>query len=364
MKRITRYNNQLPQTFFELAAQWFRCSGIQEPGGGVARYYLADRKRNLPVSTEITGYAVSSLVYLHSLTGAPADLDSAVLSARFLTRSAWVAPLAVFPFEIDQPFAYFFDCGIVARALLAVFRATGNREYLDIAAACGRTMAKDFAGERGIHAILNLPSKQPVAAEPRWSRSPGCYQLKSALAWRELFEETGDKDFEAHYEAALEQALDSHETFLPGHAEREQVMDRLHAYAYFLEGLLPPLSDPRCAAALRAGLDRAGALLEEIAPAFERSDVRAQLLRVRLFAHAAGVMPLDEAAASAEAARIAAYQREDSDRAIHGGFYFGKKGQVLLPYVNPVSTGFCLQALALWEEHRTGGVRTCARMLI
>ncbi|MSV29250.1 MAG: hypothetical protein EXQ52_11015 [Bryobacterales bacterium] len=354
----------MPQTFFELAAQWFRSSGIQEPGGGVARYYLTEKKRNLPVSTEITGYAVSSLVYLHSLTGDAATLESAVLSARFLTRSAWVAPISIFPFELDQPFAYFFDCGIVVRALLAIYRATGNQECLDIAVACGRTMARDFVAPDGcIHAVLNLPSRQPLVPEPRWSRSPGCYQLKAALAWHELFEETGDPDFEAYYARALEHALATHESFLPG-AAREGVMDRLHAYAYFLEGLLPRLEDPRCADALRMGLDRANALLLEISPVFERSDVRAQLLRVRLFGHALGALPLDESAASAEAALISAYQREDSDRAIHGGFFFGKKGQVLLPYVNPVSTGFCAQALALWREHQGGGVKTCRRMLV
>ena len=46
--------------------EWFLGSGIQQTNGGVARYYLVDSRRNLPVSTEITGYAVSALVYLHS----------------------------------------------------------------------------------------------------------------------------------------------------------------------------------------------------------------------------------------------------------------------------------------------------------
>jgi hypothetical protein len=36
----------------------------------------------------------------------------------------------------------------------------------------------------------------------------------------------------------------------PGHPERPKVMDRLHAFGYFLEGLLPRASQPRCAVAL------------------------------------------------------------------------------------------------------------------
>jgi hypothetical protein len=59
----------LPPTFIDRAGRWFLHSGIQEAGGGVARYYRSDTGRNNPVSTEITGYAVSTLVYLHALTG-------------------------------------------------------------------------------------------------------------------------------------------------------------------------------------------------------------------------------------------------------------------------------------------------------
>jgi hypothetical protein len=50
------------------AGEWFLRSGIQEPSGGVARYYRADLERNHAVSTEITGYAVSAFVYLHAVT--------------------------------------------------------------------------------------------------------------------------------------------------------------------------------------------------------------------------------------------------------------------------------------------------------
>jgi len=120
-------------------------------------------------------------------------------------------------------------------------------------------------------------------------------------------------------------------------------MDRLHAFAYFLEGLLPCAAEERCAAAIRDGIRRMACHLREIAPAFERSDVYAQLLRLRVYADAAGVAPLDRAAAQQEAAALESFQAEN------GGFYFGRKGGVVLPYENPVSTAFALQALALWN---------------
>ena len=55
--------------------EWFLHSGIQQPDGGVARYYLVDAARNLPASTEITGYTASAFVYLHSVTHDARYLD-------------------------------------------------------------------------------------------------------------------------------------------------------------------------------------------------------------------------------------------------------------------------------------------------
>lgn len=326
------------------AGEWFYSSGIQEPGGGVARYYRTDTGRNAAVSTEITGYAADTFVCLHALTGEPRYLERAAAAARFLC-TVWKSGGGALPFEPGEPgFAYFFDCGIVARGLLSVWRATGKDELLATAAAIGSHMARDYASSEGFHPVLSLPGKQPVAGDPlSWSRASGCYQLKAAMAWRELAEATGESCFLDRYETVLESSLRTHAGFLPGHPERPRVMDRLHAFLYFLEGLLPCAREVRCSAALQDGMGRASGLLGEIAPEFARSDVYAQLLRVRIFADRLGAVPLDRDAAACEAARLAEFQASD------GGFHFGRRNRRWLPYRNPVSTAFALQALALWD---------------
>ncbi len=91
--------------------------------------------------------------------------------------------------------------------------------------------------------------------------------------------------------------------------------------------------------------------LREISPRFERSDVCAQLLRLRLIAHRHHGMPLHPEAANDEARRSAAYQVASPDPRIAGGFWFGTRNGETLPFVNPVSTVFCVQALALWQDH-------------
>ena len=343
------------------AGEWFLRSGIQEPNGGVARYYRTDLERNHAVSTEITGYAASAFVYLHTTTKDARYLDRAVSAARFLTRTAWDPASATMPFEIDPPvFTYFFDCGIVVRGLVSVWRVTADAEFLDAATALGMAMVRDFAAADGsFHPVLSLPDKSPLEADAsRWSRSPGCYQLKAAMAWWDLLEATADEYFREPYERVLQYSLGASGGFLPGQSERPKVMDRLHAFLYFLEGLLPRAQEPRVAAAIRDGIPRAAHHLREIAPEFERSDVYAQLLRMRLYADRAGALPLDVAGAQFEAERLAQFQSTG------GGFYFGRKAGAWLPYVNPVSSAFALQALELWDGCRTGTARVFRHLLI
>jgi hypothetical protein len=365
------------------AGEWFLRSGIQTPDGGVARYYRLDLGANHAVSTEITGYAASTFVFLAASVwigelrspaprrvSAPADksvratsesqdrmLDRARAAARFLI-GAWDVGCGAMPFEVSPAqFTYFFDCGIIVRGLLAAWRATGDTECLECARRVGDSMARDFRAANGeFHPILALPGKCPIERDPlRWSQSPGCYQLKAGMAWWDLWEATRDTCYRDLYEELREESLRTCSDFLPGHADPHKVVDRLHAYLYFLEALLPMPS-----AAIGEGIERVAALVRKLAPQFERSDVYAQLLRVRLHADAAGVQKLDRAAAEWEVGRLLEFAVSADDARMDGGFYFGRSGNTFAPYINPVSAAFALQALALWS----GGIPADRHLLI
>lgn len=352
----------------DAAGRWFLRSGIQEQNGGVARFYRSDLQRNANVSTEITGYAIGTLLFLYRRTGQSEYLNAAIASARFLTRTAWNARLSSFPFEypVDGcgPLAYFFDSGIIVRALLAIWRVTNETEFRDIAIAAGRGMSADFKAREAIHPILSLPDKRPLGYQPRWSASPGAYQLKAAMAWYDLYETTGEMSFLRDYEFALDVALGNDVDFLAKEPERDRIMDRLHAYLYFLEGLLPMLHRADCAHAFRGGLDRAATYLRQIAPQFARSDVYGQVLRARIYGEKLGSIPLDVAAATHEASEAAAFQLDTDDVRVNGGFGFGRKAGEMMPFVNPVSTGFCAQALVSWNDRNNHMLAVCRHDLI
>jgi uncharacterized protein YyaL (SSP411 family) len=342
----------------ELAGAWFVHSGIQDETGGVARYYRSDAAQNARVSTEITGYAVSTLLYLYGRTENADYLAAAERAGKFLVEVAWSPRLTTFPFEhslrdAPRPLAYFFDCGIIIRGLVRLAEITGESSYLDIAIKAGRSLASDFAAPTGYHPIIELPGKSPVEYTPQWSRSPGCYQLKSALSWHDLARVTGNTEFHALYESAVAAAIKAKDSFLPGETP-EATMDRLHAYAYFLEGMLPLAGRSDCAAAVAEGIQRISNYLRSIRPVFERSDVYAQLLRARLFANQLAGIPVNRSAAEDELAQIVDFQLAGDDPKVRGGFCFGRKGDKMLPYVNPVSAAFCLQALEMWNDFESG----------
>ncbi len=356
------------------AGRWLLDSGIQEPSGGVARFYRSEIGRNKPVSAEITGYTANALAYLFQVTGDEEYLGSARRAARFLVDRAWDADLLTFPFEYPSPspesphHAYFFDCGIIVRGLLAVWRLTGEQQLLDIARAAAYGMIAGFRTGADYHPIIDLPSKQPLPRTDQWSRTPGCYQLKAALAWRDVADATGDDALRDAWLDMMNAALLTHAGYLPGSEDKHRVMDRLHPYCYFLEGLTPSLERVECAKAYIQGIQSVSRLLREIAPSFARSDVYAQLLRVRIYGAAA--VGIDRAAAVEEADALTGFQAWSEDPRIDGGFFFGRRAGEMSPHVNPVSTVFALQALDMWREFQTKseaqgeGKPPCRKILI
>lgn len=351
------------------AGGWFLRSGIQDASGGVARYHLIAEKRNARVSTEITGYAVSAYLELFERTKKEAYLQAARRAGDLLCR-AWDEESAAMPFEwsrngaAPQRLSYFFDTGIIVRGLLRLWRQTGEDRYFRMALLGGESMERDFCNGQDAHPIVRLPDKTPVERDGRWSRSSGCYQLKAALGMLELAQETGERRFELRYEETLRRGLATHHRFLSEAPDEHGVMDRLHAYCYFLEGLLPRAERPEVEDALRDGIARAAVALRRVRPGFERSDVNGQLLRVRLWADEAGAVKLEREAAEQEARWAAQYQMRSEEARLDGAFNFGRRGGVESNYANPVSTAFCVQALAMWEEYLNGGLAASWRRLV
>jgi hypothetical protein len=344
------------------AGRWFLESGIQGPSGGIARYYQSEVRKNKPISTEITGYAASALTSLFKITGDEAYLDCACRAAQFLIQFAWDQDLRTFVFEYPSPSSesahqsYFFDCGIIVRSLLAVWRQTKRDELISVARDAAYGMIANFHSGWDYHPIVSLPGKQPLPRTDQWSRSVGCYQLKAALSWVEMWQITGDQELKIAYYEMLSDSLATEKAFLPA-ATMCKTMDRLHSYIYFLEGLMPVLDRSDCVTAFRNGIESVNNYVREIGPSFIRSDVVAQLLRARIVGAPALPLPPDEVQRGI--ALLLEFQAISDDPTINGGFRFGRVDGIMSPHLNPVSTAFAIQTLGMSCDYQSSDDQFC-----
>jgi len=350
---------------------WLANSGIQAESGGVSRYYAGDTGQYKDISTEITAYAIQAYLVL-PLPGHTGLLSNALRAGQFLCYDTGDQQSGLFPFEVKRAgfppstTSYFFDCGIIIRALLALWNTTADPMYLERAERCGADMMGRMSRVDGtFFPVMDLGSGLGTVGSDHWSLQPGVYQLKAGMAFMELADVTSSGLFSKTADLLLASALRQHEMFLPGHSDPDRVADRLHAYCYFLEGLLPFLERRfECTQVLCSGITRVANLVAQTRQALERSDVIAQLLRLRLIADFLGVMELDTTAASWEAESIPAFQLLTDQKPTHGAFSFGRRGGRLTPHANPVSSVFCLQALRMWQDREAGVLKTTWRELI
>jgi hypothetical protein len=252
------------------------------------------------------------------------------------------------------------------RGLLHLWQATTDRLFLDRAERCGEALRARMSRVDGsFFPVFDLQSGEAHAGGSSWTTEAEVYQLKSALAFLELSEATGKREFEASTELTLQWSLKRHEGFVRGDDPAEILMGRLHAYCCFLEGLLPAATDNIVAShALQHGVLRVENLMKEAAAQYQRCDVIAQLLRLRLYADRAGIMELDSLQAEAEAEAIEQFQHQSTDPRLDGGFAFARRAGRLTADANPSTTAFAIQSLAMWEQAEDGAFREPWQTLI
>lgn len=316
------------------AALWLANSGIQTVSGGVRRFYREEEARYLPATTELTAYAMSALLYADRLNGTNCYQTPVQRGVRFLD-SCWDQERGLMPFEPGSDYSYYFDTGMIVAALHRAGAAT-------LAIKCAESLGKFREPAGGVAPVVRMDGKPLLTQSSRWSGVPGCYQLKPAV-WGI---QSGPIRLAAMigYRNYLNLAEPDRD---PTEDPRAWQVDRLHPLCYFLEGLL---ADPE-PALLRHGIRRVADSLRRNADGLLRSDVCAQLLRIRLHCSAAELVPFDQTAASEEMDCLLRFQVESKDPRTHGGFYFGERAGQIVRHANPCSTAFALQAMGMWMEH-------------
>lgn len=341
---------------------WLMRSGIQHPTGAVFAEYDSLTNSYTRVSTEAAAWSIQAVLGL----GEPPDesrRNVAIAAGRYLMERSFDLQTDLF---VDDPTAEprlsSFLSGITAlRALIALWRVTGDAAYSECADRCGRSIQVrmtrvDGSFFRQFNATAGYPGGEGGGPE----------QLKASAAFLQLAEEGNMPELRSAAESLLKFALARHEAFVNEPVSNlDARLGKLRDYALFLEGLLPFAAERlEAGSALQAGIVRLEQEARDIDADQLPPALLAQPLRLRLFADLMGLGELDRSRAELEADLLREYQLQSSDPSLEGAFGSVRDTTEIGASLEPHPTVISLQALEFWNDATTDGFRRTWRDLI
>lgn len=376
---------------FNLAKDWLLHSGIQSidgpkfTRGGFHGWYDG---RGYPfVYSEITGYGVTSLLYLNKLQPDPQLVERAKMAADWLigfarheyggvkTRYYYRDDRTFDPFSFKEETLCAFDAGMVLYGVCLLYEETKEQKYLGFAKELGEFLLKLKKPHGAFYALYNYKAKELVDFAGKWSTQSGSFHAKLSLGLLKLTELTGEERFKEAARGVCDYALKVQKDSGRFIVFRESGFTHLHPHCYSAEGLLYigqklgrkdylGSAAGAVAWALDQQLDDGGvpSLYKngERVP-FERSDVLAQVLRL-------GLLALDDSyqdKLSRLANRLLSFQDRSEDPAKRGGFKYGfsEEGKKL-DHTNSWCTMFAVQALQMYDQRVNKGQKLSVEYLI
>jgi uncharacterized protein YyaL (SSP411 family) len=351
------------------ASHWLLESGIQSPQGGVYVWYDLEKEKHSFLYSEITGYAVTALLFLERLYQGSLLLERAELAAAWLQSHALHSCGGVrarlyendrdadimYSFSAENIFS--FDSGIVLYALVNLYRRTRKPGYLEIARKLGEFLLSMQETDGSLWPVFNSRQAKKIAQPDKWSNQRGAFLSKVSMGLIALSEVLEDEQYQ---EAASR--LCRYSLTKQGHLGRfitdeQRKTTHLHAHCYCAEGLW------YCGVCLKVDeflhaariatewifkhLNETG-LNELYDPHtggfndFQRSDVLAQALRLGI------IFSQEESKLTALKRLLATYQYSGSQQQQAGGFLYSKKNL----HTNSWCTMFALQALELYANRQ------------
>jgi uncharacterized protein YyaL (SSP411 family) len=350
----------------KLIADWLLNSGIQAKNGGFYSWRDAADDSHAYLYSEITGYAITALCFLHKLTGDTVFLSRARSAAQWIEQDAldpsggvltrnYVRD-AIEHYSFERGNIYSFDCAMVAFGMLKLYQSVSNERYLDIAEGIISFLNKQMLKPEGTYyPVFDTKIGRPWEDQKKWSTQSGSFHCKLALCLCELSRIKKDNVYKA---AAKRLISSSIEDFYKGGRFVTSLYDgtsHLHPYSYTLEGMLyyahATLDDSfKGTAAAAYGWasgfqDKNGGLPTRVSSdgrpqaTSNRSDIQAQMLRLSYYL-----------SSSVDRERLLErlLQMQDTVSECKGAFLFGADADGSVKnHQNSWCSMFALQALCL-----------------
>jgi hypothetical protein len=186
----------------QAAEGWLLHSGIQRTDpvlgtpGGVRAWFDRTKGTYSFLYSEITGYAITSLVNFYNYQADPFYLDRAELAADWLIREAMEPSGAVLCRQHDTGWdrtRYAFDAGMVMNGLVNLYKRTAKPRHLAAAQAIGDWLTGSMQrSDGGFFSKLNSETGEPHNTGEKWSTISGSFLVKLAIGLLNLADATGD----------------------------------------------------------------------------------------------------------------------------------------------------------------------------
>ncbi len=355
---------------FDSAAGWILNSGIQNitsdasKNGSFNSWYDLDSGAYPFMYSEITGYGITTLLYLHDITGKKVFLERAKLAGDWLLGQALhdcggLIAKIYHDGTVDGR-VFSFDNGMALYGLANLARVSGIDAYADGAETIGQFLLSAQKSNGEMNAIFDTSESIFVNRMDKWSTQPGGYHAKVALGLIDASNALG----KTKYMVSAERLCDASMAFQE--ESGRFVSDgntHLHPHSYACEGLFyasHSLKRPdflrRAETGVRwvLGLQMGdGGLPTLFSPKGvdenQRTDILGQVTRLGVLMLQEGRLPEHKASVDSLFRRLMLSQNTAGQQA--GGFYFGHENAKRVNHVNSWCSMFGLQAIRFHDEY-------------
>jgi len=365
-----------------LAKNWLLNSGIQntsinnKTNGGFNSWFDIKSKEYPFIYSEITGYGISTLLYLNKIYREKKLVERAELAARWLINfslheSGGVRTRYYFDNKIQKEyffkngFLYTFDSGMVLYGLVNLFKQTKKQIYLKVAEKMADFLIRCQKKDGTFYAAYDFKNDEFIDTQDKWSTQSGSFHSKLSLGLLDIFSIIKDNSYKRSAEKICEAVLKFQDKSGRFVSFKKFPETHLHPHCYSAEGLLYAgikLNKKKfiksaanaCEWTLNNQLKNGGVpcmFLNNLFIPYERSDILAQTLRLGAILFHLGELrgSLISNKLDKLENRLVTFQNLDNVvKKQKGGFFYGwDENGNRLNHLNSWCTMFAIQAIII-----------------
>jgi len=343
---------------------WILNSGIQNKNGGFHSWF-DEKNRAYPfIYSEITGYGITTLLYLNSIKPDKLLVERSKLAVEWLIKNAYIdggfkTRYFLKDKEFNNNIIHIFDVGMILYGIINLYKITKDDKYLKISKDITKFILKNKKSDGLLNALYE--NGKCIDNQKKWSTQSGSYHAKVAMGLIELFEVTKDEKYKKSAESICNTALKFQKEDGRFSTFNEKDETHLHPHCYSAEGLLyvgiKLKNQKYINSALKATewalsqqMENGGIPLfynkDEKVVKYERTDILAQILRL------GSLLKTAEEKLNKLKIRLLQFQKNSKDIATNGGIIFGVDSNgKKINHINSWCSMFTLQAISIYEDH-------------